>query len=149
MTFNDILIIDFTSYYLLGAAIQRRIFLIPQTITLEAKCCVPIAEKLLKIMVLCFFIIQGLIGSSQTIPLKCMCGAVRQWEAPHDSTAYCQSCGSRFSFLEMEKGTGYIITSNGPVKPIGSDVPDFESLSPDKQRELLKEYEELVKNAKK
>lgn len=96
-----------------------------------------------------FIIIKGLIGSDKTIPLKCMCGTVKQWKPPHNSTAYCQNCGSRFSFMEMETGTGYVFTSNGPVKPIGSDVPDFEDLPPEEQIKLLKSCEDLINKAKK
>jgi len=96
-----------------------------------------------------FFIVKGLIGSTKTIPLKCMCGTAKGWKPPHESTAYCQNCGSKFSFIEMEAETGYIITSNGPVKPIGANVPDFEDLPPEKQLKLLKSCEDLINKSKK
>lgn len=93
-----------------------------------------------------FFIKQGIIGSSETIDLTCMCGTTNNWEPPHDLTnIYCKSCGSKFNLLEIEGDPGYIITSNGPVKVIGSSVPDFDQLAPDKKLELLKQCAEVVK----
>jgi hypothetical protein len=93
-----------------------------------------------------FFIKQGLIGSSETIDLTCMCGTTNNWQPPHDLTnIYCKSCGSKFNLLEIEGDPGYIITSNGPVKVIGSSVPDFDQLPPDKKMELLKQCAEVVK----
>ena len=80
-----------------------------------------------------FFIKQGLIGSQNVIDLTCMCGTTNHWQPPHDLTnIYCKNCGSKFNLLEIEGDPGYIITSNGPVKVIGSSVPDFDDLSPDK-----------------
>lgn len=89
-----------------------------------------------------FFIVHGLIDSNATIPLKCRCGATRYWEAPHDlGELFCEGCGSVFHLLEVERGSGYIITSAGPAKPIGSDLPDFGNLPIEKQEELLKQCE--------
>lgn len=97
-----------------------------------------------------FFIKQGLIGSQNVIDLTCMCGTTNHWQPPHDLTnIYCKNCGSKFNLLEIEGDPGYIITSNGPVKVIGSSVPDFDELSPDKKLELLKQCEEIIKNNKK
>ena len=93
-----------------------------------------------------FFIKQGLIGSINIINLTCMCGTINHWEPPHDpSNIYCKNCGSKFNLLEIEGDPGYIITSNGPVKVIGSSVPDFDELLPDKKLELLKQCEAIIK----
>ncbi|MBE7692832.1 hypothetical protein [Tenacibaculum finnmarkense] len=93
-----------------------------------------------------FFIKQGLIGSNTVIDLPCICGTTNNWNPPHDLTnIYCKNCGSKFNLLEIEGDSGYIITSNGPVKVIGSTVPDFDELPPEKQFELLKKCEEVIK----
>jgi hypothetical protein len=60
-----------------------------------------------------------------------------------------KNCGSKFNLLEIEGDPGYIITSNGPVKVIGSSVPDFDDLSPEKKLELLKQCEVIIKKNKK
>ena len=44
----------------------------------------------------------------------------------------------------MEGDPGYIITSNGPVKVIGSSVPDFNELSVEEQNNLIKKCEEVI-----
>jgi len=93
-----------------------------------------------------FFIKQGLIGSSETIDLTCMCRTTNNWQPPHNLTnIYCKSCGSKFNLIEIAGDPGYIITSNGPAKVIGSSVPDFDQLPPDKKLELLKQCEQVVK----
>ncbi len=96
-----------------------------------------------------FFIKKGLIGSEETISLTCMCNTTNNWEPPHDlSNIYCKSCGSRFNLIEIEGDAGYIITSNGPARVIGSSAPDFNEL-PIKQRiEILKKCEEARKQSK-
>ncbi|MGL6001179.1 MAG: hypothetical protein ACRCZ4_03625 [Plesiomonas sp.] len=95
-----------------------------------------------------FFITTGLIGSSASIPLTCMCGETRTWVPPHATTElYCTSCGSSFQLLEVNGDGGYIITSNGPVKIIGANVPDFHDLPMDEQIKLLKQCEEAAKMA--
>ncbi|MEA2075834.1 MAG: hypothetical protein U9O85_08945 [Euryarchaeota archaeon] len=94
-----------------------------------------------------FFIKQGLIGSDKIIDLTCMCGTINQWSPPHDlSNIYCKNCGSKFNLIEIEGDPGYIITSNGPIKVIGSNVPDFNELPPDKKFELLKQCEQIMKD---
>jgi hypothetical protein len=96
-----------------------------------------------------FFIKEGLIGSPNVIDLTCMCGTTNHWQPPHDlSNIYCKNCGSKFNLLEIEGDPGYIITSNGPIKVIGSNVPDFEDLPMDKKIELLKQCEEQIKQHK-
>lgn len=96
-----------------------------------------------------FFIKQGLIASDNVIDLTCMCGTTNNWQPPHDLTKiYCKNCGSKFNLLEIEGDPGYIITSSGPAKVIGSSVPDFNDLSPDKKMELMKQWEELMKKNK-
>ena len=95
-----------------------------------------------------FFIKTGLIGSSSLIPLTCMCGETRTWTPPHAKTdLYCTSCGSSFQLLEVDGGSGYIITSNGPAKIIGANVPDFHDLPMAEQVKMLKQCEEVAKNA--
>jgi hypothetical protein len=95
-----------------------------------------------------FFVKSGLIGSITSIPLTCMCGRTKTWTPPHETTElYCDSCGSSFQLLEVAGEGGYIITSNGPVKIIGANVPDFRDLPMDEQIKLLKQCEEARKNA--
>ena len=94
-----------------------------------------------------FFVKIGLIGSTTSIPLPCMCGDTKTWWPPHDtSELYCGSCGSSFQLLEVDGEGGYIITSNGPVKIIGANVPDFCDLPMAEQIKLLQQCEE-AKNA--
>lgn len=96
-----------------------------------------------------FFIKQGLMASNNVIDLTCMCGTTNHWQPPHDLTSiYCKNCGSKFNLLEIEGDPGYIMTSSGPIKVIGSSVPDFNDLSPDKKIELMKQWEELMKKNK-
>lgn len=91
-----------------------------------------------------FFIVQGLIESKDTIPLTCQCRTTRMWEAPHKmNELFCENCGSMFHLMEIEKGAGYVMTSAGPIKPIGADIPAFHELSPEKQAELLKQCEDI------
>jgi hypothetical protein len=95
-----------------------------------------------------FFIKAGLIASKASIPLTCMCGETRTWVPPHATTdLYCTSCGSSFQLLEVDGDGGYIITSNGPVKVIGANVPDFRDLPLAEQMKLLKQCEEAAKQA--
>lgn len=102
-----------------------------------------------KLVKWCFFIKQGLIGSQETINLTCMCGTTNHWKPPHDLTnIYCKKCGSQFTLIEIEGDPGYIITSNGPIKVIGSSVPDFDELAMEEKIELLKRYEEIIKKQK-
>lgn len=94
-----------------------------------------------------FFVKIGLIGSATSIPLTCMCGDTKIWESPHDkSELYCGSCGSSFQLLEVDGEGGYIITSNGPAKIIGANVPDFRDLPMAEQIKMVRQCEE-AKNA--
>jgi hypothetical protein len=94
-----------------------------------------------------FFIVEGLIASNKIIDLKCMCGTTNHWKPPHElSDIYCKNCGSHFNLIEMKGDPGYIITSNGPVKVIGSSVPDFDELPFNDKLQILKKCEELVNN---
>lgn len=96
-----------------------------------------------------FFIIQGLIGSNNTIPLTCMCNTTNYWEPPHNSSEiFCKNCGSKFKLIEIEGDPGYIITSNGPIKVIGSSVPDFDKLSIEERNRILNEIEKVTKQYK-
>ena len=97
-----------------------------------------------------FFIKQGLISSKIIIDLTCMCGTTNHWTPPHDLTnIYCKKCGSQFTLIEVEGDPGYIITSNGPIKVIGSSVPDFEELPIEKRLEMLNNVRELSLNKNK
>ena len=70
-----------------------------------------------------FFIKKGLIGTDANIELPCMCGATKKWTVPQDKgDLFCRNCGSHLNLLEVEGDGGYIITSGGPVKIIGSVV---------------------------
>jgi hypothetical protein len=91
-----------------------------------------------------FFIKNGLISSKEKISFTCMCGATFDWKPPHEShELYCKKCGSHFNLIEVSGEGGYVITSSGPVKIIGSDVPDFVDLPVDEQIQMLKEVEKL------
>jgi len=91
-----------------------------------------------------FFVKHGLVGSKEHILLTCMCGATRAWESPHSpGNLYCASCGSGFRILEIAGDPGYIITSAGPIKVIGSSVPEFSDLPREKQKEILAQVEKL------
>ncbi|EHB2906931.1 hypothetical protein JYF42_001596, partial [Campylobacter lari] len=73
-----------------------------------------------------FFIIKGLIGSNETIELPCKCNNVTHWYPPHKQTnAYCKKCGSRFNFFEIHGNAEYILTTEGPVKVIGSKTQNI------------------------
>lgn len=90
-----------------------------------------------------FFVCSSLIGSENTIELPCICGYINNWNPPHDnSDLFCMGCGSSYNIMAMDGDPGYIITSNGPVKVIGSTVPDFEDLSFEKQQELMQKVAE-------
>ena len=92
-----------------------------------------------------FFIREGLIQSDQTIELPCMCGRINNWKSPHDlSDVYCKSCGSKFNLIEVEGNPGYIMTSSGPAKVIGSDVPDLAEMSFEERKELFEEWEKIM-----
>ena len=93
-----------------------------------------------------FFVKAGLPASEATIELPCRCGEVRHWAAPHDTTdLYCKGCGSSFRLMEIEGDSGYVITSKGPVKVIGCDVPDFHELPREEQLRMLRQIEEIQK----
>ena len=90
-----------------------------------------------------FFVRSCLIGGSKVIELPCLCGFLNQWKPPHNNNdLFCMGCGSSYNVLGMEGDPGYIITSNGPVKVIGSDVPDFQDLPKEQQQEILKKVAE-------
>ena len=94
-----------------------------------------------------FFICGGLIESDKDIKLPCRCGEIRVWAPPHErSELFCKKCGSSFNLIEMEGDPGYIVTSEGPVKVIGSDVPDLEDLPEKELKRLWGKCREIVKN---
>lgn len=95
-----------------------------------------------------FFVCSSLIGSQLSVELPCICGYLNHWKPPHnDSDLFCIGCGSSYNLIAMDGDPGYIITSNGPVKVIGSSVPDFQDLPYEKQQELLKKVSELSEDA--
>lgn len=95
-----------------------------------------------------FFIRSGLIVSDKTIELTCRCGETRFWVSPHDnSELFCKKCGSSFNLIEMEGDTGYIITSNGPVKVIGSSAPDLKDLPEEELKRLREKCKEIPRNS--
>lgn len=94
-----------------------------------------------------FFIRSGLIGSDKTIELTCKCGETRFWVSPHDNgDIFCKKCGSSFNLIEMEGDAGYIITSNGPVKVIGSNAPDLKDLPEEELKRLWEKCKEIPRN---
>jgi len=94
-----------------------------------------------------FFVRSSLIKSNEDIKLPCLCGHINYWKPPHrDSDLFCKGCGSSYNIIAIDGDPGYIITSNGPAKVIGSDVPYFKDLSPDKQSEMLIQIAKLNQN---
>lgn len=95
-----------------------------------------------------FFITQGLMGSDKIIQLTCMCHTINNWAPPHDiSEIYCKNCGSKFNLIEIEGDSGYVITSNGPARIIGSNAPDFSDLPIEERIEILKKCSEVGEQA--
>jgi len=91
-----------------------------------------------------FFVCSSLIDSTQSITLPCLCGYENSWISPHkDSDLFCTGCGSSYNIIGMEGDPGYIFTSNGPIKVIGSSVPDIQDLSYAEQQKLMDEYTKL------
>ncbi len=96
-----------------------------------------------------FFVCSSLIGSDNTIELPCICGHINKWKPPHDnSDLFCIGCGSSYNIMAMDGDPGYIITSNGPARVIGSSAPDFKDLPFSKQQELMQKVAELKKSSK-
>ena len=60
-----------------------------------------------------------------------------------DSDLFCKGCGSSYNIIAINGDPSYVITSNGPAKVIGSDVPDFKDLSPEKQNEIMMQIAKL------
>lgn len=87
-----------------------------------------------------FFVRSSLIGSDEIIELPCLCGHMNKWMPPHnDSDLFCKGCGSSYNLLAMDGDPGHIITSNGPVKVIGSEAPDFQDLPQEEQQKILQQ----------
>ena len=92
-----------------------------------------------------YFIKQGLIKSEETIELPCMCGRTNDWKPPHDSTdLYCKSCGSKFTLIEVDGDSGYIMAKSGPVKVIGANVPDLDQMSFDERKKLFENWKKIM-----
>jgi hypothetical protein len=93
-----------------------------------------------------FFIKSGLTKTDKVIELPCICGAVRRWAPPHESDdLYCKGCGSHFNLMELDGDGGYVITSSGPVRIIGSEAPEFKDLPVDEQMKLMREVDTLMR----
>lgn len=92
-----------------------------------------------------FFVCSFLIGTKNAIELPCICGRVNHWNPPYDnSDLFCMGCGSSFNIMTIDGDPGYIITNRGPLKVIGSTVPDFQDLPVEKQQELMKKVAEYI-----
>lgn len=77
-----------------------------------------------------------------------MCGFTTEWPSLHDiAKAYCKSCGSSFKFAVLAGDPGYIFTSNGPVKVIGSSQPDIEDLPESERVALFERCQKEFNNA--
>ena len=50
--------------------------------------------------------------------------------------------------LRVEGEGGFVITSAGPIKIIGSEVPDFHKLPVEEQQRMTKEVESLIAKGK-
>ena len=93
-----------------------------------------------------FFIRSSIVKSDNDIKLPCRCGTVRVWTSPHDrSNLFCKKCGSSFNLIEMEGDPGYIITSEGPAKVIGSEAPDLEDLPKEELKDLLEKCKQIAR----
>lgn len=79
-----------------------------------------------------FFITNDYINSNDDIVLECKCGTKNIWFAPRkNNEVICKGCGSNFNFIILEGDPGYILTSNGPVRVLGSSAPVIENISED------------------
>lgn len=95
-----------------------------------------------------FFVCSSLIGSVNEIELPCICNHVNCWKPPHnDSELFCKGCGSSYNIIGMDGDPGYIITGNGPVKVIGSKVPDFQDLPLKEQQSMLEKVAGISANS--
>lgn len=95
-----------------------------------------------------FFITNSALESKDDLSLTCMCGFTTTWEPPHDiAKAICKSCGSTFQFMVLDGDPGYIFTSAGPVKVIGSSKPEIEDLPEKEKADLFERWQkEISKN---
>jgi len=93
-----------------------------------------------------FFIKSGLPKTDKVVEFPCICGVVRRWGPPHESDdLYCKGCGSHFNLMELDGDGGYVITSSGPVRIIGSEAPEFKDLPVDEQMKLMREVDTLMR----
>ena len=47
--------------------------------------------------------------------------------------------------MELDGDGGYVITSSGPIRIIGSEAPEFKDLPVEEQLKLMKEVDALVR----
>jgi hypothetical protein len=72
---------------------------------------------------------SDLIGSAKIIELPCRCGTTRFWKTPHEiNELFCENCGSKFNVLGISGEGGYIMTSEGLVRVVGSNAPQLNEL---------------------
>ncbi len=97
-----------------------------------------------------FFICASLMNDNKIIELPCSCGYKNSWKLPYKkSDLFCIGCGSSFNLIALDGDPGYIFTSNGPVKVIGSSVPEFEDLNKNEKIKLLTQMEEQIQKTNK
>jgi hypothetical protein len=97
-----------------------------------------------------FFVRAEMIGSKETLELPCLCGYTNNWLPPHDnSDLFCTGCGSSYNVIALDGDPGFVFTSNGPTKVIGSTVPDFQDLPLEEQKKIMKNFEEMSLNSAK
>ena len=95
-----------------------------------------------------FFITEDYFNSNNDIVLDCRCGTKNIWAAPHkENHAICNGCGSNFNFIVLDGDPGYIITSDGPARVLGSSAPLIENMSDEERETLLNECQKLTNNS--
>lgn len=95
-----------------------------------------------------FFITEDYFNSNNDIELECRCGTRNIWPAPHkENGAICKGCGSNINFIVLEGDPGYIITSDGPARVLGSSAPLIENMSDEERERLLNECQKLTEHS--
>lgn len=72
---------------------------------------------------------QGLIGSSDGLEIRCMCGEQVHLEPPHRAwDRFCPACGSRFVLHEVDEAVDYVVSAGGIGDVLGGDAPKIADL---------------------
>lgn len=72
---------------------------------------------------------RGLLGSRETIGIRCMCGGEVELEPPHHEwDRFCPDCGSRFSLHEVDDAVDYVVSATGIGDVLGGDAPKIAEL---------------------